>query len=267
MNVLYQSKGNLSELPGYANWTRKHLESAAGADTAIEFKGTEKGGTAKGESAPETADEYRFFASLDAVDVARSAVRAPREGFDAVAVGNVLDPALRELRGVLDVPVLGLLETNVLVSAVSADRIGIVTDTTRFERMIVDRLRTYQLTDRVAALENADVMTPQIEACFHGDEDSRADLLAEFEAAVGRCAHQGAELVLPGSGALSCALAHCDLRRAHGVRIVDGPAVLLKVTEAMVDLYGMGATETSQVGTYESPQNLEELLAEYESKL
>lgn len=142
MNVLYQSNGNLSALPGYANWVREHLEAAARPDTTIEFRGTEKGGTAKGDSAPETADEFRFFVSLDAVDVARSAVRAPQDGFDAVAVGNILDPALRELRGVLDVPVLGLLETNVLVSAFSADRIGIVTDTTRFERMIADVLRT-----------------------------------------------------------------------------------------------------------------------------
>lgn len=110
-------------------------------------------------------------------------------------------------------------------------------------------------------------MTPQIEACFHDDEDARADLLAEFEAAVGRYADQGAELVLPGSGALSCALAHCGLRRAYGLRIVDGPGVLLRATEAVVELYEMGATETSQVGTYQSPTNLEELLTEYEPKL
>lgn len=267
MKILYHSKGNIDELSGYAEWLRNHLADAARDDTEIEYRGTEKGGSAKGEGSPITADDYRFFVFFDAHDVARNAVRAPEEGFDAVAIGNILDPALRELRSVLDIPVLGIMETNLLVACMSADQVGVVTLTPRWEKMIEDNLRTYQFGQKVAALDNADITVPQLEACFNDDEAAQAALLDEFEDAVGRCVDEGAEIIIPGGGAVSAALSYCGLTHAHGVKLMDEPRILLKMTEVMVDLYAMGATETSGQGTFESPTNLEELLAEYADKL
>ena len=99
----------------------KYIDQVKSPDTDIELRGTRVG----------RIDSFRFFETLDWISILDSVIGAEQEGYDAVAIGNILDPALREARSMVDIPVLGLGETSMLTSV--GDLQGPVSRTSSWE--------------------------------------------------------------------------------------------------------------------------------------
>lgn len=84
----------------------EHLRSIADPGTQIEVHGTRKGGL---------GEQFRFFQAIDTVDIVDNILKCREakggQRYDAFVSLNSIDPCLNEAREILDIPVLGFLET------------------------------------------------------------------------------------------------------------------------------------------------------------
>jgi Asp/Glu/hydantoin racemase len=110
-----------------------------------------------------------------------------------------------------------------------------------------------------------DISLERMADAFYED-DKRQQVLDGFEAAVAECVDEGVELVIPGGGIISMLLNQEGITELHGVPVMDQVAVLTKLTETYVDLYELGALQTSRKRMYASPEAefLDELMAHYD---
>ncbi len=69
---------------------------------------------------------YQAFDMLNNIQFFDSVVRAEREGFDAVALGCFLDPALDQLREIVDIPLVSLAEAGMLTACMVGRRFAIL---------------------------------------------------------------------------------------------------------------------------------------------
>ena len=90
--VLYLSLSNERYSPNYFPFLRRYIGSVAAAGTEVELRGTRVG----------KIDSFRLWEILDSNSILDSVLEAEHAGFDAVAIGNILDPALREARSMVD---------------------------------------------------------------------------------------------------------------------------------------------------------------------
>lgn len=260
MRLIYHSLGNVDEGygrdrdTGYSDSLRTYLEEVSRPDTEIELRGTRGG----------IADQYRFFASQDTRDVMQSMVYARHNDIDGVAVGNVVDPAVQEGREILDVPVTGFTETTALLATMMGEQVATIPIHPKHEAISRELLRKYGLSERVF-VRPMEVDLDQMASGF-SDETIRNDIVSEFESTVATCVDEGAEVVIPGAGILSMFLNDEGIRELHGAPVVDGIAVLVRMTETLVDLYEMGAASTSKLSMYQGPPDefMDELEKMYE---
>ena len=62
-----------------------------------------------------------------AAQTIRNALEAERAGYDAFVIGHFQEPGLLEIRGAIDIPVIGLGEANLLAALSMGRRLGLVT--------------------------------------------------------------------------------------------------------------------------------------------
>jgi len=255
MKLVYHSLGNLDRLSGYANAMRIYLDDVSREGTEIELHGTPKGGL---------ADTYRYFAFQDAHGVSETIARKKDE-VDGIAIGNILDPSLREGREITSIPILGLGETSYLVACSVAETAAVAPLSPKWESNIRDRIRMYELEDRIPIVRGMNIPLDEMAAAFD-DGEKRQEVIDAVSDVVESAAEDGADIVIPGGGIISMLLNQEDITEMHGVPIMDQIAVLVRLTETYVDLYEMGALKTSEAGMYAPPEEdfLEELLSIYD---
>jgi Asp/Glu/hydantoin racemase len=254
MKLIYHSLGNLNNLSGYAGAMRSYLDEVSRPDTEFELHGTPKGGV---------ADTYRYFALQDAHGVSTT-IAQEKDRVDGIAIGNILDPSLREGREISSIPILGLGETSYLVACSVAETAAVAPLNPKWESNIRDRIRMYGLEDRVPIVRGMDIPLDKMGAAFDDDE-KRQYVLNAVSDIVESVAADGAEIVIPGGGIISMLLNQEGITEMHGVPIMDQITVLVKLTETYVDLYQIGALKTSEKGMYAPPEKefLGELLSLY----
>ena len=113
MRIWVQVFSSRERNPDFHGALEEHLRSVADPGTHIEVHGTKKGGL---------GEQFRFFQAIDTPDIIENILRC-REAkgenrYDAFVSLNSTDPALVEAREILEIPVLGFLETTALVSCV-----------------------------------------------------------------------------------------------------------------------------------------------------
>ena len=92
MRLFYQTLGMSrgSKSGTYGQVLRRLIANAAAPGTTIDIFGL----------APHraVADQYRYLEFQDTVEVLENGLRAEREGYDAILLGNIFQPGLHELR-------------------------------------------------------------------------------------------------------------------------------------------------------------------------
>ena len=260
MRIAWASLTSLQdEFTAYAEHIADHLDTVSRPDTELEFIGAPRG---RG-----IAGNYRSFKIQDEVELVRQYIRLRhRDDVDALAIGSSFDSGLREAREVLSIPVLGYTETAVLVAHMLADRFAIVAGTDKFHPIFDELVRTYGLADRVTGIYSPSATDRYLEALGNAyeDDEARSALVDELSRLAEEAVEDGAELLIPGGGAIPTLVCHMEgVSDVHGVPIMDATAVMIRLAETMADLYGLNAIQTSRTRLYRSPP--EDFLVELES--
>ena len=233
--ILYLSLSNEKYSTNYFPFLRRYAGEVAAPGTELELRGTRVG----------RVDSYRFWETLDTVSILDSVVGAEPQGFDAVAIGNILDPGLRDARSMVDIPVLGLGETCMLAACMMGSRFSLVGVNPYFGGRFEENVARYGLKERLAGLAFMALTPHELDACF-SDESGRGRALEAFRAAARQTLDAGSEVVIPAGGRLTAFLNAQGVREVDGAPVLDGTATLVAMTEAAVRIRAAAGTVVSR---------------------
>lgn len=253
MRILWQGFTHPSETKPYNDALEAFLNDAADEGTAVEFRGV----------VPPDRHLHRMNEWRCAVQAISSAIRAEREGFDCVVHGHFQEPGMREMRGALDLPVLGLGECSMLYACQLGFRFGLVTIAPVFTAWHDEQVRGHGLAGRLAGIRAMDTDVDLFVRCFAGDADAQAEIVDQFVEQARPLVAAGAEVVIPAGGLPALLCAQRGLREIDGAAVLDPNLVTLKQAELAVRLRALNGIAQSRIGTYAaaSSEAIEEFLA------
>jgi allantoin racemase len=259
MELFYQSMGvaRRSEDGPYAQALGNVLRGAALPGTRIAVRGLSPGRA--------IADQYRYLECLDTPEILENGLGAERDGFDAFLIGNVFEPGLHALREVLNIPVLGLLESSVHLACLMGASYSIVNVNPKFARKVTENVASTGLQGRLISIDAMQLVGGQAVDKAFVDRAAQDAVLDQFRAAARAGIAKGAETVIPAGGIVMTLLAHAGVHDVDGVPIVNGLIALVKLAEMAVQVRQLTGRFTSKRMMYAPPTGplLAEIRAAY----
>lgn len=248
MRLWYQTFSRFAAFGQYGDALVRIIEGAVDPGTRIDTKDLSKGGI---------ADQYRYIEYLDTAEVIANGLRAQREGYDAFLLGNIIDPGIRELRELLDIPVLGLCETTLQVSSMMGATFSLISVNDKFATRVLENVKRYGHEHRLVSVEPMRVdHLPKLASGFSGrpeDAAAREAIFDAFRDAARAGIARGAELIIPAGGVVMSMLTNAGVHDVDGVPVLDGTLILTKMGETAVKLRKLTGTFTSKRMTYAPP--------------
>lgn len=251
LRIWHQSYTDLATLPRYASRLATHAQAVLGVHVQLDVNGLPPG-------TPPAATRNAYLERFGDLEICRGVMAAERDRYDAVVLGCFYDPALREARSMVDIPVLGMAETSALVACAYGRRFGLVALSTDEAVAAADLVCGYGLGERLAAsvaLEG-EISEPEIEQLAPSEA---ASLIETFEGACARCVELGAEVVVPAEGVLNEFLVHEGFRSSPQLPVLDAFGVLWKQAECFVEMHRMLNLGVSRARFYRKPDGVGEL--------
>jgi allantoin racemase len=208
----------------------------------------------------------RFFHPLTefrcAAQVIRHALEAEKAGYDAFVIGHFQEPGLLEIRGSVDIPVIGLGEANLLAALSMGHRLGLVTIDPIFIPWHDRQVRMHGLGERMVGTSALKMNLPAFMKAFT-DEAAYATVLAQFVAQVRPLIDAGAEVIIPAGGLPMLLFARESPFIIDGAPVLNGIAIVAKAAEMALALKAITKVVVSRRSTYAkaSPEAISEFLA------
>ena len=184
-----------------------------------------------------------------AAQTIRNALEAERAGYDAFVIGHFQEPGLLEIRGAVDIPVIGLGEATLLAALSMGRRLGLVTIDPVFVDWHERQMRAHGLEQRVAGVRALRMDLPGFMRAFT-DEAAYAKVRAEFVEQVRPLVGAGAEVIIPAGGLPMLLFARECPFVVDGALILNGIAVVAKAAEMALALHRLTGAVVSRRGTY-----------------
>ena len=166
-------------------------------------------------------------------------------GACAVCIGCFYDPGVRELRELLDLPVIGVGEASYHVAAALAHRFSVLVGRRKWIPKMADNAALYGFAQRIVSWRVVEVSVAELH------EDPERAYSTVLEAGRRAVEEDRAEALILGCAAME-GLAE-KVQRALGVPVVDPVAAGFKVAEMLGHLYEKVGLKTSKVGDYMPP--------------
>jgi len=243
IRIWYQSFGLKDAMSAYHHALIKQISRVADPEVEVTTHGIKRS-IFEGKG-------YRVFLPIDIWQVVENIVTAEQEGYDAVAVGNFLDPGVDEGREAVNIPVLGLCETSLLYASTLAPKFSLIHQNDKWRSTVRERVVKYGLQDKIASEATMQLSIPLMVKSFT-DSKSNDLCMQPFKEEVRKMIASGTELIIPSSGLLMALLVHNDLYEISGIPILDGVSVLIKWAEMAVKLNRITGICVSRGATYKS---------------
>lgn len=260
MKIWHQSFTELDILPAYREAMEKHIAKVVNPGTEVVMHGVRPGTYPT--NYPGTDIAYASLFALHGTQWITQALKAQDEGFDAYAMCTLPNPFIREVRSLLDMPVVGYGETSMHAACQLGHRFGLMIFIDRMVPLYHEQIGIYGLQSRCTGVQPVGFTFTDVLKAWNDP----AELIARFEKSAGRLIDQGADVLIPGEMPLNILLATHGVTRVQGVTIMDGIAVTLKMAEMMVSLrQTIGLAQSRQGWMNDSPQRkrVDEVLAFY----
>ena len=184
-----------------------------------------------------------------AAQAIRTALEAERAGYDAFVIGHFQEPGLLEIRGAVDIPVVGLGEATLLAALSMGRRLGLVTIDPVFIEWHERQVRAHGLDQRVAGVRAIHVDLPGFMRAFT-DQESYDQVRADFVEQVRPLVAVGAEVIIPAGGLPMLLFARECPFVIDGALVLNGIAVVAKAAEMALALRRLTGSVVSRRGTY-----------------
>lgn len=189
--------------------------------------------------------EYEFYEHISIHSFIRTAVKAEKGGYDAVALNCFYDPGLREARELVKIPVSAPCESSLHVaSMLSAGKFSILVGRRKWIPKMADNARNYGLESRIASWRVLGLTVPDM----MDEEKTQAAILREARAAVDE---DRAEVVVLGCTGMARQAENAQ--EILGIPVLDPVIMTLKMAELRATLWKRFGISHSKVGGYEAP--------------
>ena len=251
VRIWYQSFVDPRQQTTYCNTLEQTLKDLAGTGVTFEVHGI----------VPPDLELHRLTEFRCARQVIHHAVEAQRQGYDAFAIGHFQDGGLYEARATVDIPVLALGEAAMLYACTLGQKIGLVTINPVFIPMHEEQIQRYGLSDRVVSVTAIDTDPALLVRAFTEKKTFDA-VLRQFRQQVEPMVKSGVEVIIPAGGLPSLLFSRIKNFTVGGALVLNGIAVLARMSETAVALKRFDGTVASRLATFQkpSPQALREFL-------
>ena len=175
--------------------------------------------------------ESSFDDELNAPFILEEAVKAEKDGFDAVVVDCFVDPALDAMREALKIPVVGPGETSMHIASMLGNKFTVITVAgLALNKLIARRVEKLGLTNKLASIRNVNL--PVLEL-MKREKETISILVEEGTKAI---EEENADVIILGCTELSEIADKHNLQETLGVPIVDPIKVAVKFAELLVSL-------------------------------
>lgn len=230
MRIWHQSFTVLEDLPAYEERMRHHVRRVVRPDTTVDFHGLRPGTYPANYPGDDLAFEFLF--GMHAHQWVLNALQASRAGYDAFAMCTLVDPKLREIRALVDIPVVATGETSFHLAGLVGQKFGVLAFIEAMIPRYWDQVRTCGLEGRCAGIRGVGFRFQDTLAAF----DSPGPLIDRFRQAARGLIADGADVIIPGEIPLNVLLASEGVCRVDDVPLIDGLGVTVKMAETMADL-------------------------------
>jgi allantoin racemase len=230
MRIWHQSFTVLTQLPAYADALQQHFSRVARPGTEVVMHGMHP--ETYRTNYPGTDIRHAYFQYLHGQQFVLGGIAAEEAGFDAYAIMSIPEPALRETRSVIDIPVVGYGESSMLTAAMLGERTGVLLFIEEMAPLIERNAERVGLGARFGGAKFVGFTFDDVLKGF----GEPAALLERFHAAARAMIGSGVDVIIPGEAPLCVLLARNGVSRVDGVPIVDALGATIKMAEAMVDL-------------------------------
>lgn len=262
MKIWFQLLSSEKKMRSFISAVQALVDRAVDPGTQIEVRGTSEG---------VLGDQYRLFFQYDLKEVIKNGLQIRKQGgYDAFAIANSLDPAVVDMREMLDIPVLSFMENSCFTACTMGERFGVITPNRKMVPRYREIILSYGLRDRLATIEpiGFDDVRAQEDAFVH--EDVAAKVEEDMIAATRRAAEKGAEVVF-AAGPPGALMAQRGIFEVDGIPILDTYTLLAKAAEMRVRMHQLTGVSVSRACLYQAPSeelvrkvasayNIEELL-------
>ena len=165
------------------------------------------------------------------VDQAR---QAEKEGYDAFVIGSWTDPYVREMRSLVNIPVISTLECNVLIACSLGKLQGHICLNPSIARLVTDHVHDLMLSDRVAYVSSLgpDVDEWTIQKAWNDPKE----LLDRFRHLAEEAIRVGADVIIPAEGIITEFIYSHGLKKIGKAPVLDTFGLAWKYAEFLVNL-------------------------------
>ncbi len=230
MKIWHQSFTVLGNLPPYAAALQAHFRKVARPDTEVVLHGMHE--KTYQTNYPGNDIRYAYMQYLHGQQFIMGGIAAEEQGFDAYAMMTIPEPALREVRSVVDVPVVGYGESSYLTASMLGQKVGVLLFITEMAPLIRENAERVIAANRFAGVRPVGFTFNDVLQAF----DNPAPLLDKFRESARALIRDGADVIIPGEAPLCVLLARNGVSRVDDVPVLDALGVTIKMAESMVDL-------------------------------
>ena len=199
---------------------------------------------------------YPYLEMMNDLEVIDQVIKAEGSGYDAVIIGCYCDPGLREARGVVNIPVIGLSEAAMCVAQMIGGHFAVVTVWESYVPIMEKNLRLYGFEQRAIAqrpIRHFNMDWSSFIGALQGDS---SELLDDFEQIALSCIRDGADVIIVGCGYLGPVLTLLNYQEVGDTKvpIIDCGSVSIATAESMVKLHQRTGLSPSRSKTSPYPR-------------
>lgn len=251
MKIWHQSFTVLSDLGAYSDALKQHFARVARPDTEIVMHGMHPGTYRS--NYPGSDIRHVAFQYVHGMQFMAAAVKAQQEGYDVYALSTLPDPALREIRALVDIPVVGYGESAMLTACMLGRKFGVLLFIDDMHELIAENALRYGLESRFAGARPAGFTFDDVLAAF----EDPSELIETFRESARKLIAQGADVIIPGEAPMNVLLARNGVSEVDGVPVLDSLATWVKQAEALGDLHRLCGIKACRKGYYHRLPDLE----------
>lgn len=214
---------------------------------------------------------HAYLELLNNAEIVRGIIRGEEAGCDVAFVRCGNDPAIREAREMVRMPVVAMTEAAMQIACRLGSRFALIGVDDKSTPLVERNIRLYGLEGRAIARRPVRIPTaPGWGGCvaegplwFESPDYVRANVIPAFEQVARECIDEGAEVIVTACALYGClTLAGYNKVSGSEVPVLDSVAVGIKAAEMMGDLYRTLGVSTSKHLTYQSlvPADMREQL-------
>jgi allantoin racemase len=249
MRIWHQSVADLSGQPAYHAKLEEHVRAVASETVTVDLHGLPAGSYGSYTTTDVLGSPFLYHMLYrQVIDYAR---QAESEGYDAFVVGSYSEPFVREMRAVVDIPVVTIGESCMLVACSLGKKQALISSVPAVARIVDDHVDAYGLRSRVSTVCSVGPMMDELK--FNAGWANPHDIVDRFtDLAIG-AVEGGADVIVPAEAVLSELLRTNDITSIRGAPVLDTVGVTWRYAEMMVSLWEKTGLRVGRAWEYARP--------------